>query len=356
MSDDDIFGSEEQSEPFDLGAIEQAALAATQGPWRYSLDKDDGVHVRHEYIWGPKPSISGAKNGDYFSKDMQFIAAANPAVVLELVRRLRAAEQRLANAEAVPERRQWQIYVEDTPTPDDAKRELSLLIDGTAEFAGRVVMLVDENGMCPAVTGCGPMALLNAELIVAAMAAAPAPAASPYANEDADTRAILEADDRGELVSIGDVPMKALFGKGSPASPVVLSYQARVQDWMQECFGPVIAADAQERNHRFLEEALELVQSCGATADECQQLVGYVFGRPVGEKSQEVGGVRVTLSALCTPHGIDEDAAAETELARITQPEIVLKIREKQKRKPAIGPLPGCYPERLPASDLSGSD
>lgn len=90
---------------------------------------------------------------------------------------LEATNRRIAElqAKAVPERRQWQIYVEDTPTTDDAKRELALLVDGAPEFAGHVVMLVDENGMCPAVTGCGPMALLNAELIVAAMAAAPTP-------------------------------------------------------------------------------------------------------------------------------------------------------------------------------------
>lgn len=124
------------------------------------------------------------------------------------------------------------------------------------------------------------------------------------------------------------------------------TFQSRVQAWMQECFGPVIAADKQERAHRFLEEALELVQAGGCTAEEAHQLVDYVFSRPVGELSQEVGGVRVTLSALCTPHGIDEEQAAETELARITQPEIVLKIRAKQASKPAFGPLPGAYPER----------
>ena len=39
--------------------------------------------------------------------------------------------------------------------------------------------------------------------------------------------------------------------------------------------------------HRFLEEALELVQACGATASEAHQLVDYVYGRPVGEPAQE---------------------------------------------------------------------
>ncbi|RQS15519.1 hypothetical protein DIE07_03565 [Burkholderia sp. Bp9002] len=39
-----------------------------------------------------------------------------------------------------------------------------------------------------------------------------------------------------------------------------------MQPWMLECFGAAIATDRMERNHRFLEEALELVQACGCTA------------------------------------------------------------------------------------------
>ncbi len=128
--------------------------------------------------------------------------------------------------------------------------------------------------------------------------------------------------------------------------PVSKPYQVRVDGWMQECFGEQIALDITERNHRFLEEALELVQAKGCTSDECVKLVGYVFGRPVGEASQEVGGVRVTLSALCNAAGIDEDLAAETELKRILDPKMVEKIREKQKSKPSFSPLPGSYPDR----------
>ena len=108
----------------------------------------------------------------------------------------------------------------------------------------------------------------------------------------------------------------------------------------------MIAGDKEERNHRFLEEALELVQACDCTAEEAHKLVDYVFGRPVGEKFQEVGGVHVTLAALCLAQNIDGQAAAEAELSRITQPEMVERIREKQKRKPSMSPLPGVYPDR----------
>lgn len=117
-------------------------------------------------------------------------------------------------------------------------------------------------------------------------------------------------------------------------------FQQRAKPWLLKCFGEAIAGDREERNHRFLEEALELVQACGCTASEAHQLVDYTFGRPVGEKSQEVGGVMVTLAALCLAQGLDMHAEGETELARINAPDMVLKIRAKQAAKPKHSPLP----------------
>ncbi len=114
--------------------------------------------------------------------------------------------------------------------------------------------------------------------------------------------------------------------------------QDRTAPWLLECFGPEIAGDREERNHRFLEEAIELVQACGCTASEAHQLVDYVFGRPIGEKHQEVGGVMITLAALCLANGIDMHEAGEVELDRIWKK--IDKIRQKQLSKPKYGPLP----------------
>ena len=119
-------------------------------------------------------------------------------------------------------------------------------------------------------------------------------------------------------------------------------FQTRVRKWVRECFGDKVANDKAERSHRFLEEALELFQAMKGTQEEATLLVAYVFGRPVGEPTQEVGGVSVTLAALCSAAGIDLEANAWAELQRVEQPAIIEKIRAKQATKPASSPLPGA--------------
>lgn len=114
--------------------------------------------------------------------------------------------------------------------------------------------------------------------------------------------------------------------------------QSKVVDWLIECFGERIATDKVERNHRFLEEALELVQACGCTKGEALQLVNYVFDRPIGEVGQEVGGVAVTLMALCFANRLSMEDEAEREIARVWHKIDV--IREKQRNKPNFSPLP----------------
>uniref|UniRef100_A0A6M3MHP8 Uncharacterized protein n=1 Tax=viral metagenome TaxID=1070528 RepID=A0A6M3MHP8_9ZZZZ len=143
-----------------------------------------------------------------------------------------------------------------------------------------------------------------------------------------------------------------LAAQQAPSTPA--SFQSRVQPWLLQCFGAEIAADRVERNHRFLEESLELVQSLGCTDSEAHQLVDYVFGRPVGEPAQEVGGVMVTLAALCLANGLDMHSAGETELARIWTK--VEKIRAKQAAKPKHSPLPEDVARPAPPAMDGGED
>lgn len=124
-------------------------------------------------------------------------------------------------------------------------------------------------------------------------------------------------------------------------------FASKTAKWLVDCFGARIARDTAEREHRFLEEALELVQAGSTTAEQAHQIVDYVYGRPVGDREQEVGGVMVTLAALCFGHSINLSDAAVRELRRVQSPEVMAKIRQKQATKPAFSPLPGtCYPDR----------
>jgi hypothetical protein len=117
-----------------------------------------------------------------------------------------------------------------------------------------------------------------------------------------------------------------------------VSFQIRVNDWIQYCFGPEIGTDKRERNHRFIEEALELVQTSGCSKSEVLQLVDYVFNRPIGDQIQEIGGVMTTLAALCNTYNINLIGAADKELERCWL--LSNKIRAKQAAKPKYSPLP----------------
>ncbi|WP_201712564.1 hypothetical protein [Acidiphilium sp. C61] len=125
------------------------------------------------------------------------------------------------------------------------------------------------------------------------------------------------------------------------------SLQRRTHEWMMRCFGPTIANNREERGNRFLEEAIELVQACDMPPERAHRLVDYVYGRPVGERRQEVGGVELTLTALCTAYGIDKTEAVEAELARAWLN--IDKIRLKQAAKPSavLGMEPSHSGERL---------
>ena len=129
-------------------------------------------------------------------------------------------------------------------------------------------------------------------------------------------------------------------------------FQQGVDGWMDACFGEPIKSDHLERADRLTEEALELVQTVpGFTADRAHALVDYVFGRPVGERGQEVGGTIVCLAALCNTFGLSIADEADRELARIWTK--VDAIRAKQAAKPTGSALPIAQEIRTQDQDLS---
>jgi hypothetical protein len=110
-------------------------------------------------------------------------------------------------------------------------------------------------------------------------------------------------------------------------------YQSRVMRWMYACFGEKITDDKVERNHRFLEESLELVQALGYSKDQALQMVEYVYSRPAGNPHQEIGGTLVCLAALAHANGLDMEVAGEDELIRCFDKTEI--IRNKHANKPS---------------------
>ncbi len=133
------------------------------------------------------------------------------------------------------------------------------------------------------------------------------------------------------------------------------SYQMRVYAWLIACFGQAVTFDRMQRNHRFLEEALELVRSLGCTREDAHILVDFEYDRKAGDPQQEVGGSLLTLAAICVANGYNLEDLGEIELARAWGR--IEQIREKQKEKPFNSPLPGKYKEsKIPVSVCEHAD
>jgi hypothetical protein len=94
--------------------------------------------------------------------------------------------------------------------------------------------------------------------------------------------------------------------------------------------------DRQERGRRFLEECLELNQALGVTRKDVLRLVDHVFNRPVGQVFQEVGGVGLTLLALCDSCDLDFDEETQRELRRVEQKSVV-HFRKRHALKVGAG-------------------
>jgi hypothetical protein len=119
----------------------------------------------------------------------------------------------------------------------------------------------------------------------------------------------------------------------------IAGFQDRVNKFLAECFGKDL--NKSDRVFRFLEEALELAQACGCSKKDAKRLVDYVYGRPIGLPSQEIGGVMVTLAALSSVMNINLAKSSFQEIERDEGRRV--QIREKHNSRPKNSPLPGTY-------------
>lgn len=108
--------------------------------------------------------------------------------------------------------------------------------------------------------------------------------------------------------------------------------QAAIASWCKDAFGLEQASSLEHRGIRFLEEAIELFQAAGGARDMAHRLVDYIFDRPVGKLSQEIGGAGITLLALADAAGLSADGCEEVEAKRVlSKPLEHFRARNKAK-------------------------
>lgn len=126
----------------------------------------------------------------------------------------------------------------------------------------------------------------------------------------------------------------SLVGKDASGPTLTARYQVAVADQIDRLWGTTARHNIKERAQRFLEEAVELVQSCGLGAQDIPPIVQWVYNRETGPVDREVGGTMVTLAALCARIAVNLPEAAVMELNRLMDksPE---EMRKRHNNKPS---------------------
>jgi hypothetical protein len=87
-------------------------------------------------------------------------------------------------------------------------------------------------------------------------------------------------------------------------------------DWCRRCF-PEQSRNIPERGLRVVEEAIEFCQALGVPKDKVLLAVEIVYGKPVGDPKQELGGTLMTAYIAAEILGWEPDDVCEQELRRV---------------------------------------
>jgi hypothetical protein len=104
-------------------------------------------------------------------------------------------------------------------------------------------------------------------------------------------------------------------------------------DWDVAVFGRDVAHNEVERGLRTLEEAMELAQASGVTAEQAKHLMGHVYSREPGFVDAEISDVLICLLIQARMRNLDVWANLEALQARLWKPEVIAKIHEKYEGK-----------------------
>lgn len=92
--------------------------------------------------------------------------------------------------------------------------------------------------------------------------------------------------------------------------------QQRAMEWALGVYGQRVK-NRRYQAFRFFEEAAELIQTQGLTAEDAKRVIDYVFARKAGQTSVEVGDVRFTLDIFAENLGLSVDGCHSSTLNRV---------------------------------------
>lgn len=143
---------------------------------------------------------------------------------------------------------------------------------------------------------------------------------TPY--KDVATRDFHEYGDESIIVELFDRPQSVAPAADAAVVAVPATFQQRHRPAAIAAFGKAHMADIASVAGHLIEEAAETVQAAGLPEADALLRVRYVYSRPVGELSKEIGSVMSTLAGLANAVGVDMHRQAEADLVHILRPEV----------------------------------
>jgi NTP pyrophosphatase (non-canonical NTP hydrolase) len=112
-----------------------------------------------------------------------------------------------------------------------------------------------------------------------------------------------------------------------------MSPEQEAWEWNVTVFGRDVAHSEVERGLRTLEEAIELAQASGVTAEQASHLMRHVYSKELGDVATEISDVLLCLLIQARMRNLDVWANLEALQARLWKPEAIAKIHEKYEGK-----------------------
>lgn len=118
----------------------------------------------------------------------------------------------------------------------------------------------------------------------------------------------------------------------------MLTWRPRMLAWHRMVFGDRhMVNGAKVYSMRLMEEAMELAQAEGVTADQAMTILRQMFDKPAGEPAKEFGGVLVTATGYANFADRDIEATFEAEYERIQDSAVVERVRFRNLHGDKIG-------------------